>query len=712
MSTRANSLRNLVLDGLYFAAIMSAFGAISTTFAAGAEPAAERIADVATDRRLTDDHIDSQLNTDDNMPSGDPTESAAAARETNILGMKLFEVQPGAVRVDDVTAASPAWDAGIRPGDQLLSIEGVKVRKLAPWVEDIARLLDDQKDGHAVAAQVKRKDEQLDLRIKLPVSRAAQARDARQADLAAAELARKQAQGAGQPQQPGTTIVNGGEGEQDYYGPGYAGGGGLVGGGYADGGVPNENADDRNPDRAIAQLAAMNTLGSGGGGQVGLATFQTSGSSVAANVVVRGLPQGSYVVGIDDGSGMVGAGGAGVGPYGAGYDGAGLGYGDPNDPNWTGENGADMNGRSNRNGNGRRNRNNGSQNDRRLNDAQMQNQQNQQPMPGQVNPNQQMPNQPMQQQTPMPQQPIGPAGPAAGGGAPAAGASGGAPAGGDGASLANPNGPVFLGQQLDPTMNAANAQQQQPTQVAPGAAGNQIRGNNQSGRNGDPRVNSPNNVPGNANPGVGGIGQPGGPQFMRELGVLNVGPDGSGQVQTRLDGIQVRSLIGLSVTVASTASAGGNGVGPNGNINPATTPPQPNVRPEQNSQQRAAHSPTASQAGQNQSGTGIVATGVIQLAQGNAGFGVGGGNQEPNYNEPLDPATERLRDRNFDASDPRQNFDPSNPRQDFDSSNPRQDFDPSQSGENPDQQSLNQSNRTSPPTDRNDPTRIDPPRDN
>lgn len=697
MSTRANSLRNLVLDGLYFAAIMSAFGALNTTFAAGAEPAAERIADVAGDRRLTDDHIDSQLNTDDNMPSGDPTESAAAARETNILGMKLFEVRPGAVRVDDVTAASPAWDAGIRPGDQLLSIEGVKIRKLAPWVEDIAKLLDDQKDGHAVAAQIVRKEEQLDLRIKLPISRAAEARDARKADLAVAEQARKQAQGAGQPQQPGTTIVNTGEGERDYYGPGYVGGGGLVGGGYADGGVPSENADDRNPDRAIAQLAAVNTFGGGGGGQIGLATFQTSGSSVAADVVVRGLPQGSYVVGIDDGGGMVGAGG--VGPYGAGYngvgyDGVGIGVGDPNDPNFTGENGAGMNDRSNRDANSRRDR----QNDRRNNDPRMQNQQNgQQPMPGQQVPGQANPNQPLPNQQ-MPQQPIGPAGPAAGGAAPAGGASGGAPAGGDGASLANPNGPVYLGQQLDPAMSPASGpQRQQP--VVPGAAGNPVGGNNQLGRNTDPRFNSPNNahgnnVPGNTNPGVGGLGQPGGPQFMRELGVLNVGPDGSGQVQTRLDGIQVRSLIGLSVTVASTASAGGNGVGANG-VDPVVTSAAANGADARTPQGRAA----ASQAARNQSGPGIVATGVIQLAQGNAGFGIRGGNEEPNYNEPLDPATERLRDRNFDASDPRQDFDPSNPRQDFDPSNPRQTFDPSQGPTNPEQQNFDPANQPGAPAD-------------
>jgi membrane-associated protease RseP (regulator of RpoE activity) len=694
MSTRANSLRNLVLDGLYFAAIMSAFGVLTTTFAAGAEPSSTPLADVATDRRLTDDHIDSQLNTDDNMPSGDPTESAAAARETNILGMKLFEVRPGAVRVDDVTAASPAWDAGIRPGDQLLSIEGVKIRKLAPWVEDIAKLLDDQKDGHAVAAQIVRKEEQLDLRIKLPISRAAEARDARKADLAVAEQARKQAQGAGQPQQPGSTIVNTGEGERDYYGPGYVGGGGLVGGGYADGGVPSENADDRNPDRAIAQLAAVNTFGGGASGQIGLATFQTSGSSVAANVIVRGLPQGSYVVGIDDGGGMVGAGG--VGPYGAGYDGVGydgIGIGDPNDPSFTGENGAGMNGRSNRNANSRRDR----LNDRRNNDPRMQNQQNgQQPMPGQQvpgqgNPNQPLPNQQMPQQPmPMPQQPIGPAGPAAGGAAPAGGASGGAPAGGDGASLANPNGPVYLGQQLDPAMSPASGPQRQQPAV-PGAAGNQVRGKNQLNRNADPRVNSPNNVPGNTNPGVGGLGQPGGPQFLRELGVLNVGPDGSGQVQTRLDGIQVRSLIGLSVTVASTASAGGNAVGPNGNaIDPRVNSNPATSGVPRNAVDRAAASNAALRAGQNQAGPGVVATGVIQLAQGNAGFGIGGGNEEPNYNESLDPATERLRDRNFDASDPRQDFDPSNPRQTFD---------PSQSPTNPEQQNFDPVNQPGVSTD-------------
>ena len=670
MSMRANSLRTMLLDTLYFAAVMAVFGIVTTTFAAGAEPVAERLSDVAKDRRLTDDHIDSQLNTDDNMPSGDPTESAAEKRETNILGMKLFEVRPGTTRVEDVTAASPAWDAGIRRGDQLLSIEGMKIRKLAPWVEDIARLLDDKEDGRSVAAQVQRKDNQLDLRIKLPVSRAAEARNARQADLATKKMADKQGQGGGQ-QQPGQTIVTGGEGEHDNYGPGYVGGGGLVSGGVVDDGVRSDVNDDRMANRAVARLAAVNTLGNNVRGEIGLATFQETGSSVAASVAVRGLPQGSYVVGIDDGGAMAGGvGGQGVGPYGVGYDGVGYpgGYGDPNDPNWQGNDARGTNGRTGRDRNDRRNRND----NRQMNDPRMQNPRNQQPMPGQPFPGQQVPNQgvpPQQTPMPMPQQPISPAGPAAGGAAPTGGAGGGAPAGGDGASLANPHGASYLAQQLDPAMNPAT---QQPNRAAPNANRTNPAANN-SGRPVNPANNqanrnlNPNGAPidPSANPGVGGVGQPGGPQFMRELGVLNVGPDGSGQLQTRLDGIQVRSLAGLSVTVASTASAGGNNIGPNQNVDPRTS--------------RTANNTAAQQPMNSNSGPGVVATGVIQLVQGNGGIGVGVGNEEPNYDEPLDPATEELRDRNFDASDPRQDFDPANPRQGFD---------PSQGAANPESQNF------------------------
>ena len=91
MSIRANSLRNLCVDGVYFTLVMSLVAFAATALAQDPQPRVQRVGDLAAERRLTDNHIDSRLNTDDNMPSGDPTESAEGKREAMILGMKLFE---------------------------------------------------------------------------------------------------------------------------------------------------------------------------------------------------------------------------------------------------------------------------------------------------------------------------------------------------------------------------------------------------------------------------------------------------------------------------------------------------------------------------------------------------------------------------------------------------------------------------------------------
>ena len=215
MTLRANSLRSLSLDSLCFLTVLGLFAVTTTAFAQGATPATERVGDVATDRRLTDDHVDSQLNTDDNPPSGDPTESSADKRETIILGMKLVEETEGSIRVTDVTATSPAWDAGIRRGDRLMSIHGIKPRKLARWVEDISKVLDETQDGQAVPTEVERDGDTLALRIRLPESRAAEVRDARQEERAQANMAAGNGSQS-QQQQPVQVFAGGTDPGGDY----------------------------------------------------------------------------------------------------------------------------------------------------------------------------------------------------------------------------------------------------------------------------------------------------------------------------------------------------------------------------------------------------------------------------------------------------------------------------------------------------------------
>jgi hypothetical protein len=87
MTTRANSLRSVLVDaGLYATAM--ALVAVASTLAYS-----QKVNDLRPDPRTTDDAIDSRQNTDDNLPSGDPTETFADEIQNQILGMTLFRMR-------------------------------------------------------------------------------------------------------------------------------------------------------------------------------------------------------------------------------------------------------------------------------------------------------------------------------------------------------------------------------------------------------------------------------------------------------------------------------------------------------------------------------------------------------------------------------------------------------------------------------------------
>ncbi len=706
MSIRANSLQSVVMDGVFYAALMGLGAAIMVTMARGAEPRSVTEAELI-DRRLTDDHIDSQLNTDDNPASGDPTESPEAKREAMMLGMKLVERSEGNIHVDDVAATSPAWDAGIRRGDRLLSIDGIKPKSLSKWVEDLGSVLKDTPDGHAVATDVERDGEKLALRIRMPVSKAAAVRDARQEEQAIAQMAAEnQQQQMPLAQQGGQTIVSGNEMGDAGYGRGnggYAVGGWGLGGFFDDEDTNsnrNNTGDDRMANRAIAQLMAVNTVsGAGGanslngqagqlngmqsnnaqtsGGQVGVAAFQNTGQGVSAVVVVRGLPQGTYRVGIGQGDGMAG---------GFGANGMGNGAIDPN---------ANFNGGQDPSQRGVQDRNSSNINGRNLNRGNDGRGGRVVPEPTQRN-GAGLGQPPMNQSGPMPQgggrsaQPAA-AGGAAGGGTPAAG--GAAAGGGAGASLASPHSVGILAQRLDPQQMQANGSGN--SGVAPGTnQRNQTGQGNQPIQNPNPGAaagNIPNNQNGNGNQSGTGNGNRNGTRDNinpanannnirpTPVGILRVGADGSGRLETQLDGVQVRSLVGMSVSVFSEMAQGGGLAGNNQQGFGGA-----NQNAGQNAQQqRQNNNAAAARGGQNGagpmpgnnmqpnqapgalnggSGQGVVATGVVQIMEGNGQQGVGqqgqGGNLFPGQQNDPNQAAEAARNQG-QISDPQENFDPS-----------------------------------------------------
>jgi S1-C subfamily serine protease len=73
---------------------------------------------------------------------------------------------PSAVRVMDVAPGSPSANAGIVPGDLIVSLDGEAVT----GIDDIARLLDDRKIGVATRIGVVRRGERLEVAV-VPVER-------------------------------------------------------------------------------------------------------------------------------------------------------------------------------------------------------------------------------------------------------------------------------------------------------------------------------------------------------------------------------------------------------------------------------------------------------------------------------------------------------------------------------------------------------------
>jgi PDZ domain len=675
MSVRSNSLRAVIIDSAYIGCLMGLAAAAMTALAFGAERDGARQAESP---RLAVDHIDSQRNTDDNLPSGSQVESPADKRQARMLGMDLRQRQVGDIRVKDVAATSPAWDAGIRPGDRVLSIDGLKPNELSPWVQDLAQVLRETSDGQAVAVNIDRDGEQLELRVRLPISRAAEVRDARQEERALATMsagqngALMQAGQAGMPAgQTGAQVVPGAT-QTAGYNQGYGGyglaGWGVDAGFFGDtGGTMGE---DRTATNAYAELIAMNTVGgntaagginrnnqlnsnattsganmggaAGTSGQVGLAVFHDNGESINAIVSVRGLPQGTYLVGISQSDVL--------GSFGAGFNGGS-------------ENGAvGQNARDQRAGT----------TSGRLNTNRLRNRQ--------VPPNQNAPNPPgggtrvvpfgsgngnaVPANGAAPGGTMNPAGARPAGGVSPAGGSG---AQGNGASLANPNALATLAQQLDPNQSSDIGQQNfnpPQTSVQREAAQSQAitdRARTNTSRtslddNNDSRL--PNDFTADPNQDAGGM-----PPMLAQIGTLQIGPDGGGRIENQLDGVTVRNLEGLTVIVVDSRQQRGFARNPN-DVNPQRNGafnnsdlPRNNAAVRGNSQNAFGNANTGR--GNQTVGPSIVARGDIQLISGGVGLpGLGSGqnqSQTQQQQQPVDDAKRIERSQN-PISNPRQGF--------------------------------------------------------
>jgi hypothetical protein len=163
MSSRILRLQLLSNQVFHCGVLFGLASCIASNVANGELPTAQvRDADgsVAQDSTETAEPVEINAATeDDKLEVLSDAEQAAALRKrgrANVLGMDLDEGPNHRATVVEVTAASPAFDAGIREGDVIVSFDGFAAKTYREWIDGIRRMVADAPDGATVAVEVVR----------------------------------------------------------------------------------------------------------------------------------------------------------------------------------------------------------------------------------------------------------------------------------------------------------------------------------------------------------------------------------------------------------------------------------------------------------------------------------------------------------------------------------------------------------------------------
>src|SRR5262249_48247793 len=85
-----------------------------------------------------------------------------------ILGMHVKEAPDGGVQVVDVGAATPAQEAGIRKGDEIVSFEHFKADTYRKWIDGMRRLATNAQDGSMLTVIISRDGNSLTKKVRVP----------------------------------------------------------------------------------------------------------------------------------------------------------------------------------------------------------------------------------------------------------------------------------------------------------------------------------------------------------------------------------------------------------------------------------------------------------------------------------------------------------------------------------------------------------------
>jgi hypothetical protein len=213
-----------------------------------------------------------------------------------MLGMSLQEADNGRVKVVEVGPTSPAFQSGVRAGDEVISYQGFAADSYRKMIDGMRRLTTEAPDGTMMSLVVLRDGKRVALRIRNPVTP--------QRTIGPRPLA--QATPSGQVATQETLIAPGGV---------PVAGGGNIAIGNAGPFVDFFGAAPANPnERAVAEIFRLNAppvtnppviadsgiAPANGGGRIGLAGFRDTPSGMVVMVDVGALVPGTYTVGISD----------------------------------------------------------------------------------------------------------------------------------------------------------------------------------------------------------------------------------------------------------------------------------------------------------------------------------------------------------------------------------------------------------------------------